>query len=239
MRSYAHDLYNSHVAAVLGVILDIVSSETQLMSEGISRAVSLHEINTRFDRLPASAKPALSQTFAKHKHDAAWPPKRDRTSDYILAVCEVLSGQDQWGMTTREMFLLQQGEGTHAKWSVNWTQLGRAMKRSLVEAVIRDKLGDTAIRCWRIMEAKGKLDEKHVRGSPVLSHDASRAAPLTHLGPTPRRSPASPSSRSRKRARFSAASLPRSSSSRKRCRARPTAPPHARSTSGSSTLTRS
>ncbi|TNY22295.1 hypothetical protein DMC30DRAFT_445354 [Rhodotorula diobovata] len=174
LRSYAHDLYNSHVAAVLGVILDIVSSETQLMSEGISRAVSLHEINTRFDRLPATAKPALSQTFAKHKHDAAWPPKRDRTSDYILAVCEVLSGQDQWGMTTREMFLLQQGEGTHAKWSVNWTQLGRAMKRSLVEAVIRDKLGDAAIRCWRIMEAKGKLDEKHVARLAFLSVKEAR-----------------------------------------------------------------
>ncbi|GAA5820142.1 hypothetical protein JCM3770_005389 [Rhodotorula araucariae] len=174
LRAYAHDLYNSHVAAVLGVILDIVSTETQLMSEGMSRAVSLHEINTRFDRLPAHLKPALSQTFAKHKQDGAWPPKRDRTSDYILAICEVLSGQDQWGMSTREMFLLQQGEGTHAKWAVNWTQLGRAMKRSLVEAVIRDKLGETAIRCWRIMEAKGKLDEKHVARLAFLSVKEAR-----------------------------------------------------------------
>ncbi|GAA5849254.1 hypothetical protein JCM9279_006427 [Rhodotorula babjevae] len=174
LRSYAQDLYNSHVAAVLGVILDLVSSETQLMSEGISRAVSLHEINTRFDHLPAQHKPALSQTFAKHKDDRAWPPKRDRTADYILAICEVLSGQDQWGMTTREMFLLQQGEGTHAKWAVNWTQLGRAMKRSLVEAVIRDKLGDSAIRCWRIMEAKGKLDEKHVARLAFLSVKEAR-----------------------------------------------------------------
>ncbi|BGP52385.1 RNA polymerase III subunit C82 [Rhodotorula kratochvilovae] len=169
LRSYASDLYNSHVAAVLGVILDIVSAETQLMSEGMSRAVSLHEISTRFDRLPAAQKPALSQTFAKLKADTSWPPKRDRTSDYLLAVCEVLSGQDQWGMSTREMFLLQQGEGTHAKWAVNWTQLGRAMKRSLVEAVIRDKLGEKAIRCWRIMEAKGKLDEKHVARLAFLS----------------------------------------------------------------------
>lgn len=140
--------------------------------------VSLHEINVRFDRLPAQLKPALSQTFAKHKHDGAWPPKRDRTSDYILATCEVLAGQDQWGMSTRETFLVQTGEGTHAKWAIEWQAIGKAVKRSLVEAVIRDKLGDTAIRCWRIMEAKGKLDEKHVRFAfPVFR--ACARGPLT------------------------------------------------------------
>lgn len=63
---------------------------------------------------------------------------------------------------------MQQGESTHAKWAVDWAMLGKAMKRSLVEAVIRDKLGDKAIRCWRILEAKGKLEEKHVRARPVF-----------------------------------------------------------------------
>ncbi|GAA6003872.1 DNA-directed RNA polymerase III subunit C82 [Rhodotorula paludigena] len=169
LRKYAEELYNSHVAAVFGIILDIVGTETFRMDEVKSRYVSLHEINVRFDRLPAQLKPALSQTFAKHKHDGAWPPKRDRTSDYILATCEVLAGQDQWGMSTRETFLVQTGEGTHAKWAIEWQAIGKAVKRSLVEAVIRDKLGDTAIRCWRIMEAKGKLDEKHVARLAFLS----------------------------------------------------------------------
>ncbi|GAA5858235.1 hypothetical protein JCM8547_005703 [Rhodosporidiobolus lusitaniae] len=169
LRNFAEAVYNSHVAAVLGVILDIVSGETELMSEQVSRAVSLHEINTYFDRLPASQKPDLSQTFSKQKLDSSWPPKRSRSSDFILATCEVLSGQDQWGMSTREMFLLQQGEGSHAKWSVNWSTLGRAMKRALVEAVIEEKLGKHAIRCWRILEAKGKLDEKHLARLAFLS----------------------------------------------------------------------
>ncbi|GAA6043271.1 hypothetical protein JCM8097_003026 [Rhodosporidiobolus ruineniae] len=182
LRNFARELYNPHVATVLGVILDIVSQETELMTEGSSRAVSLHEINTMFERLPSHLKPDLSQTFAKHKLDASWPPKALSGSSksssaaasksagpYILAICEVLSGQDQWGMSTREMFLLQQGEGTHAKWAVSWTTLGRAMKRQLVEAVIKEKLGQTAIRCWRIMEAKGKLDEKHLARLAFLS----------------------------------------------------------------------
>ncbi|GAA5833381.1 hypothetical protein JCM11251_003478 [Rhodosporidiobolus azoricus] len=174
LRNFAKELYNSHVATVLGVILDIVSNETDLMSDSTSRAVSLHEINTYFDRLPSSSKPDLSQTFATHKRDPSWPPKRSRSSDFILAICEVLSGQDQWGMSTREMFLLQQGEGSHAKWAVNWALLGRAMKRALVEALIKEKLGQPAIRCWRIMEAKGKLDEKHLARLAFLSVKEAR-----------------------------------------------------------------
>lgn len=124
--------------------------------------VSLHEINTYYDRL--ANKPDLSSALAKHRHDSAWPPKRgERAGDFILATCEVLSGLDRWGISTQETLLMQQGESTHAKWAVDWAMLGKAMKRSLVEAIIRDKLGDKAIRCWRILEAKGKLEEKHVR----------------------------------------------------------------------------
>ncbi|GAA5989633.1 hypothetical protein JCM11641_002907 [Rhodosporidiobolus odoratus] len=175
LRKFAQELYNPHVAALLGVVLDIVSGETELMSDQTSRAVSLHEINTYFDRLPSSEKPDLSQTFSKQKSDATWPPKRSRSGDFILAICEVLSGQDQWGMSTREMFLLQQGEGSHAKWAVNWAMLGRAMKRSLVEAVIREKLGPIEFRCWRILEAKGKLDEKHLARLAFLSVKDARS----------------------------------------------------------------
>lgn len=36
------------------------------------------------------------------------------------------------------------------------------MKRVLVEAMIENSLDRTAIRCWRIIEGKGKLEEKHV-----------------------------------------------------------------------------
>ncbi|CEQ40776.1 SPOSA6832_02433 [Sporobolomyces salmonicolor] len=169
LTSFARDLYNPHVAAVLGVILDIVSNETELMSEAQSRAVSLNELGVAYEKLPPSRKLDLSAAFAHNKKDRSWPPPRGRTIDYILAICEVLSGQDQWGMSSREMFLLQVGEAQHAKWSVNFAILGKAMKRALVEAIVKEKLGQEALRCWRIMEAKGKLDEKHLARLAFLS----------------------------------------------------------------------
>ncbi|GAA5949404.1 hypothetical protein JCM21900_004051 [Sporobolomyces salmonicolor] len=169
LTSFARDLYNPHVAAVLGVILDIVSNETELMSEAQSRAVSLNELGVAYEKLPPARKLDLSAAFAHNKKDRSWPPPRGRTIDYILAICEVLSGQDQWGMSSREMFLLQVGEAQHAKWSVNFAILGKAMKRALVEAIVKEKLGQEALRCWRIMEAKGKLDEKHLARLAFLS----------------------------------------------------------------------
>ncbi|POY72143.1 hypothetical protein BMF94_4876 [Rhodotorula taiwanensis] len=178
LRSFAADLYNPQVAAVLGIILDIVTTRTDSMSEPRSSPISLHEINTYYDRL--ADKPDLSHTLAKHKSDHSWPPKRERAGDFILATCEVLSGLDRWGLSTQETFLQQQGESTHAKWVVDWSSLGKAMKRSLVEAIIRDKLGEKAIRCWRILEAKGKLEEKHLARLAFLPVKEAREI-LSHL----------------------------------------------------------
>lgn len=151
--------------------------------------VSLHQISQYYERL--KHKPDLSAALAKHKHDPSWPPSSSsskrgsspRAGDYILATCEVLSGLDRWGISTQETLLMQQGESTHAKWAVDWAMLGKAMKRSLVEAVIRDKLGDKAIRCWRILEAKGKLEEKHVRAKGGLCLVSVSALTLASLVP--------------------------------------------------------
>lgn len=40
------------------------------------------------------------------------------------------------------------------------------MKKSLVEATIKSKLDGAALLCWRILQDKGKLDEKHVCCGP-------------------------------------------------------------------------
>ncbi|GAA5993119.1 hypothetical protein JCM10908_001298 [Rhodotorula pacifica] len=137
LRAHVSDLYNLQVAAVLGVILDVTTSTCALTAESQSRPVSLHAINTHYDRF--KNKPELSFALAKYKHDSAWPPKRgERAGDFILATCEVLSGLDRWGISTSETLLMQSGESTHAKWSIDWTMLSKAMKRSLVEAIIRD-----------------------------------------------------------------------------------------------------
>lgn len=60
------------------------------------------------------------------------------------------------------------GTGTGASGSgnqsfkVEFAMIGARMKRCLVEAMIEQKTSAAGIRCWRILEAKGKLDEKHV-----------------------------------------------------------------------------
>jgi hypothetical protein len=61
--------------------------------------------------------------------------------------------------------------------------------------MIEDKLGQVAIRCWRILEAKGKLDEKHVR-SFSSSSSLARRTPTNSMPLSPS-SPASPSSPSK------------------------------------------
>jgi hypothetical protein len=129
--------------------------------------VTLSEINRAYDALQRDQPHRyldVSRAFAPTSlpGDDAFPPAKKKSITFILHICEVLAGLDQWGMATREMFLQQEGEGQHAKWTVNYSILGRAMKRATVESIIRDKLGDKELRCWRIMEAKGKLDEKHV-----------------------------------------------------------------------------
>ncbi|GAA6064678.1 hypothetical protein JCM10212_006174 [Sporobolomyces blumeae] len=179
LTDFARDLYNPFVALVLGLILDIVSGEIDSMSISDSRAVSLSEINTAYENLrkrDPSKFLDVSRAFPPSAlpGDSAFPPAKKAAISYILLICEVLAGIDQMGMGSREPFLLQQGESHHAKWSVNFKVLGKAMKRMTVEAVIRDKLGEKELRCWRIMEAKGKLDEKHVARLAFLSVKEAR-----------------------------------------------------------------
>lgn len=143
--------------------------------------VSLSEISRAYDALHREHPERwldVSRAFAPTSlpGDDAFPPAKKKSITFILHVCEVLAGIDQWGMSTREMFLRQDGEGQHAKWIVDYAILGRAMKRATVESIIRDKIGDKALRCWRIMEAKGKLDEKHASYSSMFNAFVCREA---------------------------------------------------------------
>ncbi|GAA5898407.1 DNA-directed RNA polymerase III subunit C82 [Sporobolomyces salmoneus] len=179
LTEFARDLYNPFVALVLGLVLDIASREVDQMSTPSSRAVSLSEINRAYDALQRdhpSRYLDVSRAFPSSSlpGDDAFPPSKKKSITYILHICEVLAGLDQWGLSTRESFLQQTGEGQHAAWTVNYANLGKEMKRCTVEGIIRDKLGDKELRCWRIMEAKGKLDEKHVARLAFLSVKEAR-----------------------------------------------------------------
>ncbi|GAA6015845.1 hypothetical protein JCM11491_007206 [Sporobolomyces phaffii] len=179
LTEFARDMYNPFVALVLGLVLDIASREVDQMSTAVSRPVSLSEISRAYDALQRDQPSRcldVSRAFPPKSIDGdhAFPPAKKKAITFILHICEVLAGLDQWGMSTRAMFLEQEGEGQHAKWRVNYGALGQAMKRATVESIIRDKLGDKELRCWRIMEAKGKLDEKHVARLAFLSVKEAR-----------------------------------------------------------------
>jgi hypothetical protein len=82
---------------------------------------------------------------------------RDKLGDKAIRCWRILEGQvvkdgpvrdgefDESNHVESNVEMNRKGQGN------DWAMLGKAMKRSLVEAVIRDKLGDKAIRCWRIL----------------------------------------------------------------------------------------
>ena len=54
------------------------------------------------------------------------------------------------------------GGGGGGKWQPDFEELGARIRRRTVEILIRDQLDSVALKCWKILEEKGKLDEKHV-----------------------------------------------------------------------------
>lgn len=89
-----------------------------------------------------------------------------RDGDLLLEILYLLSDADTPGFSDRPTLLNQHGEGPGSKWSVNYDLVGGWMKKSLVEATIKSKLDGAALLCWRILQDKGKLDEKHVCCGP-------------------------------------------------------------------------
>lgn len=147
--------------------------ESQL-TRSPTETISRQEIQSAWENLPSGTRPKLKDCFGDGGPDPNWHLIDKKDGDLITEIAFVLAGADHQGMSGSGTFLVQQGEGPGARWSVHYDVLGGWMKRSLVEAIIKEKLGDVAIRCWRILEAKGKLDEKHVslQQAPELQAEA-------------------------------------------------------------------
>ncbi|ORY66820.1 hypothetical protein BCR35DRAFT_354853 [Leucosporidium creatinivorum] len=169
MQQFAHDYYNESVAKVFGVILKIADKSCDTMEDNSSKTISRQEIQSAWENLPSGSRPKLKDCFGDGGPDPNWHLIEKKDGDLITEIAFVLAGADHQGMSGSGTFLVQQGEGPGARWSVHYDVLGGWMKRTLVEAIIKDKLGEVAIRCWRILEAKGKLDEKHLARLAFLS----------------------------------------------------------------------
>lgn len=108
--------------------------------------------------------PDLSRCFPAKTPNPEWKQPKG-AAEVISEICRVLGCQDDFSLDQSKAFLSEAGggDGVMAKWAVNCGPLGAGMKRALVEALILDKEGLEAVRCWRILDTKGKLEEKHVR----------------------------------------------------------------------------
>ncbi|KAL8292342.1 hypothetical protein RQP46_001808 [Phenoliferia psychrophenolica] len=158
---YGLERYNVEVAEVLKAILSIAEKEVEDMAEVVSRPITVNEIFTVLNSLPSP--PDLSRCFPTKTPNTTWKPPKG-TAEVVSEICRVLGCEDDFNLDQSRAFLSLAGggDGVMAKWAVNYGPLGSGMKRALVEALILDKEGTEAVRCWRILDAKGKLEEKHL-----------------------------------------------------------------------------
>jgi hypothetical protein len=136
-----------------------LSPSFSLRPEQIGRA----EIQQQWDNLPASKRPKLSEVFGTDSRVKSFKPDDMRDGDLLLEILYLLADADTPGFSDRPTFLEQHGDGPGSKFSISYDALGGWMKKSLVEATIKSKLDASALLCWRILQDKGKLEEKHVR----------------------------------------------------------------------------
>lgn len=125
-------------------------------------AISINEIVQGV--LALKPAPDLRSAFEQKPGDVFKPHK---ATDAALTVelLKILSRDDDYSFDRSNAFLTQLGggDGAGAKYKVQYSEIGARMKRALVEAMIEEKLSSDAAKCWRILEQKGKLDEKIVR----------------------------------------------------------------------------
>ncbi|KAI5481085.1 hypothetical protein MNV49_006271 [Pseudohyphozyma bogoriensis] len=162
MLAYAKNIYNDAVAAVFEIILKMVENEVETLEDQQSRTFTWNEVVSRYTALPNP--PPLTNCFVPTSSlDPTWNAPT-RVADNIHEICRVLERDDNMQVEAGRRFLTSMGGngGASTKWAVNYTELTRGMTRAAVEALIKAKIDPVSLRCWRILEDKGKLDEKHL-----------------------------------------------------------------------------
>ncbi|KAK4046913.1 RNA polymerase III subunit C82 [Microbotryomycetes sp. JL221] len=173
---YVRDMYNDTIAKVFEIVLEASEDSIETMKDDRSRPISRLEINTRWKQLSSEERNKfnLQKVFSKTSLLKEFEPNKLSTIDLLTEICSLLSGVGGGGIVSSISILKQIGEGNSSKWFINYKSLGIKLKRSTVEAVIKDKFGTVGLRCWKILEVKGKLDEKHLARLAFLSAKEAR-----------------------------------------------------------------
>ncbi|KAK4047498.1 RNA polymerase III subunit C82 [Microbotryomycetes sp. JL201] len=170
--SYVRDRYNEAIAKVFEQVLIVSEDSIETMRDDRSRAISRLEIATRWRALP-EPKPSLQDVFGKTPLLSGFDPKTLRTTEIIGEICSLLSGIGG-GALPGDAVLREIGEGQGARWQVNYRALCSKVKTATIHAIISGKYGDVALRCWKILDLKGNLDEKHLARLAFLSAKDAR-----------------------------------------------------------------
>lgn len=105
--------------------------------------------------------PSLGRGLSKRSRDPSWSHE---TAQHPDVYCAILACADDLAIDQSGSFLkIVSSGGGMSNVRIQFGKIAKRMQRSLVEAMIEQQHSLTAIRCWRILETKGKLDEKHVR----------------------------------------------------------------------------
>jgi DNA-directed RNA polymerase III subunit RPC3 len=116
-------------------------------------------------------KVSLEKGLAKVSRDKSWQLEKLSKKMLLPALCNILATADSTALVRTTAFLSTNGNSMSANnnFKVEFAEIAGRMKRCLVEAMIEQKLGSDGVRCWRILEARGKLDEKHVSSASSLT----------------------------------------------------------------------
>ncbi|KDE03750.1 hypothetical protein MVLG_05755 [Microbotryum lychnidis-dioicae p1A1 Lamole] len=177
MERFASEIYNPHIGRVFRLVLDVADASIHSMEDQESRPINRNELSKAWSSLPKSERVTLRYAF---NDDPCLDPKwgslhKKEDADLIVEILYILAKVDDLGVNAASGFLRQAGgDGPNARWSVRYKDLGDRMKRALVEAMVEDKLDKKAIKCWRILDAKGKLDEKHLARLAFLTVKEAR-----------------------------------------------------------------
>lgn len=127
----------------------------------------MNDITKSINQLPSP--PLLASGLENKKANTTLDLSTLTAGHLVQEYLKILSCDDDFSFTrSNNSFLTPLGstEGMGTKYSLGFGKLGEKMKRGLVETIIEEKFKMEGVRCWRILEEKGKLDEKHVRPSP-------------------------------------------------------------------------
>lgn len=84
--------------------------------------------------------------------------------EYVSILCNE-DNPTPAGTSSAFMAPITTGAGGSGRVTVEYESIGKRLKMRVYESNVRERFGDDAVKVIRILADKGKMDEKHVRGS--------------------------------------------------------------------------